>query len=110
MKKRRAKKSGFGSVPAEHRSRANMHLYKATTELEKAMNASSCMPRTNYAIEAFGHAIAADVELQGAGDAPLAERIALQAATIINSCIPREAAAPVGKRRFRLIRGGLARR
>lgn len=100
---------GLGSPPDVHLSKANEHLYRADIALAAAKTAPTCAKRVQNALDAYEHSIAAGEHMISAGQAPMGQSIALQAATIIGTCVIREqTAAPRGTRRFKLIRGGRA--
>lgn len=104
MKKR--SRRGLGHPPDVHLKNANEHLYKADQHLRQALKADNCETRVQHAIEAFGQAVAAEVEGNAGGYPDLGQRISLQAVVAIRSCVPGVNRIKVGERRFKLIRGG----
>lgn len=103
---RKTKRRGLGSAPDVHARSANEHLRRANDHLAKALKADSCEARTQHAIEAFGQAIAAEVEGNHAGYPNLGQKISVQAVVAIRSCVPGTDRLKVGERRFKVIRGG----
>ena len=105
-KTRKTKRRGFGASTDVHMARANEHLYRAHQYLAQSLKAKNCEVRVQNAIEAFGQAVAADVNLASAGEKALGERVAVQAVVAIRSCVPTERVQDAPRRKLQLIRGG----
>ena len=107
----RMRSAGLGSTKDVHEMRALKHLQHANAALGNAMNARTCNDRVANAIEAYGAAVAADVQLASAGKKPLGDQLAIRAMSMLATCVSDRSLGPDErpKRRFELIQGGKTR-